>query len=59
MYRNAAAGIFPDDSFLVAFYENVLGFKENELSCEDVVCTALFEDPSLLRNVDPGEALRA
>ena len=59
MYRNAAAGIFPDDSFLVAFYENVLGFKENELSCEDVVCTALFEDPSLLRNVDPEEALRA
>ena len=27
MYRNAAAGIFPDDRYLVAFYENLLGFK--------------------------------
>lgn len=57
MYRNAAANIFPDDSYLVAFYENTLGFKKNDLSRERMVCTALFEDPSLLRNVDPGEAL--
>ncbi len=58
MYCNAAAGIFSDDSFLVAFYENVLGLKENELSRESMVCAALFENPSLLRNVDPKEALR-
>ena len=57
MYRNAAAGIFPDDSFLVAFYENVLSLGCNELSREELVCTRLFDDPSLLRNVDPAEAL--
>lgn len=57
MYRNAAAKIFPDDSFLLAFYENVLGLASNELSREDLVCTTLFDDPNLLRNVDPKEAL--
>lgn len=30
MHRNVAAGVMPDDSFPVAFYENVLGFAENE-----------------------------
>lgn len=30
MHRNVAAGGMPDDSFPVAFYENVLGFAENE-----------------------------
>ena len=58
MYRNAPAGIMPDDSFLVAFCENALGFAENNLSREDLVCTPLFENPDLLRNVDPKEALR-
>ena len=58
MYRNAAADIMPDDSFLVAFYENVLGFKNNNLSREAMVCTQLFDDPSLLRNIDPAEALK-
>lgn len=57
MYRNAAADIFPDDSFLVAFYENVLGFAENTLEREDLICTALFDNPSLLRNIDPNAAL--
>lgn len=57
MYRNAAAKIFPDDSFLLAFYENALGLASNELSREDLVCTALFDNPDLLRNVDPREAL--
>ena len=47
----------PDDSFLVAFYENALGFAENNLSREGLVCTLLFENPDLLRNVDPKEAL--
>ena len=57
MYRNVAAGITPDDSFLVAFYENALGFAENKLSREELICTSLFENPDLLRNVDPKEAL--
>ena len=57
MYRNATAGIFPDESFLVSFYENVLGLKDNALVREELVCSQLFEDPSLLRNVDPAEAL--
>ena len=42
----------PDDSFLVALYENALGFAENNLSREDLICTPLFENPDLLRNVD-------
>ncbi len=58
MYRNAAAGIFPDDRFLVAFYENALGLAENELSREELLCTSLFDNPSLLRNVDPENALK-
>ena len=57
MYRNASADIFPDESFLVAFYENALGFKRNELVREELVCPQLFDNPSLLRNVDPAEAL--
>lgn len=47
----------PDDSFLVAFYENALGFAENNLSREDLICTPLFENPDLLRNVDPKRRL--
>ena len=35
----------------VAFYENALGFAENNLSREDLICTPLFENPDLLRNV--------
>lgn len=57
MYRNADAGIFPEESFLVAFYENVLGRAENNLDRERLICTALFENPALIRNVDPMEAL--
>ena len=57
-YRNAAAKVFPTDAFLLAFYENVLGFKQNELSRESLICSELFENPSLLRNIDPAEALK-
>ena len=59
VYRNAAARIFPDASFLVAFYENALGLKKNKLSREYMLCAALFENPSLLRNIDPKEALHS
>lgn len=57
MYRNADAGIFPDESFLVAFYENALGRAKNGLDREQLICAALFENPALIRNVDPAEAL--
>ena len=57
-YRNAAAKVFPTDAFLLTFYENVLGFKQNELSRESLICSELFENPSLLRNIDPAEALK-
>ena len=57
MYRNAAADIFPDDRYLVAFYENLLGFKYNKLNREELMCPALFDNPSLLRNIDSQEAL--
>lgn len=36
MYRNAPAGVMPDDRFPLAFYENALGFAENNLSREDL-----------------------
>lgn len=58
MYRNAKAGILPDESFLVAFYENAIGRGENALDREELVCSELFDDPSLIRNVDPTKALR-
>ena len=57
MYRNADAGIFPDESFLAVFYENVLGRAQNVLDREALMCAKLFETPSLIRNVDPAEAL--
>ena len=57
-YRNATANIFPDDSFLMRFYKNVIGEDGGELNRTDMMCTRLFEDPSLLRNVDPKDALR-
>lgn len=57
VYRNAKAGIFPDRRFLVQFYENVLGQEERALDREQLICSALFDEPSLLRNVDPKEAL--
>lgn len=57
-YRNAAAKIFPDDSFLMRFYKNVIGEDGGELNRTEMICARLFEDPSLLRNVDPKDALR-
>ncbi len=57
-YRNASAKTFPDDSFLTRFYKNVIGENGGEMNRADMICTRLFEDPSLLRNVDPKDALR-
>ena len=57
LYRNATAKIFPDNSFIIKFYENVLGLEHSPLCNEEMICTALFDNPALLRNVDPAEAL--
>ena len=56
-HRNVAAHVLPDDSFLMAFYENALGIRRSTLSREDMVCTSLFENPELVRNIDPAQAL--
>ncbi len=58
MYRNAAANIFPDDSFLIAFYENLLSLGNNSLDSEQLICPALFENPNLLKNINPAEAFK-
>ena len=47
----------PDDCFPLAFYENALGFAENNLSREDLNAHTFFENPDLLRNVDPKRRL--
>lgn len=58
MYRNASAGIMPDNSFLVSFYDNVVNDAGHPLDRAQLVCPALFYRPELLRNVSPDEALR-
>lgn len=55
-YRNAKAGIMPNLSFLVRFLENVLNGARHKLDSRDLMCGALYENPSLLRNIDPGQA---
>ena len=40
------------------FYKNVIGEDGGEMNRADMMCTRLFEDPTLLRNVDPKDALR-
>ena len=40
------------------FYKNVIGEEGGEMNRTDMICARLFEDPSLLRNVDPKDALR-
>ena len=57
-YRNAAAKIFPDYTYLNNFYENAISNANHELKDSDLVCLALFDDPSLLRNVSPSRALK-
>ncbi len=56
-YRNAQANILPERTFLIEFYENVLGYAAHPLDHEALVCSRLFDNPHLLRNVSPDEAL--
>ena len=56
-YRNAKAGIMPDLKYLIRFFENMLHEAGNELRSRDMLCEALFEDPSLIRNMPASEAI--
>ena len=56
-YRNARAGVMPDHSYLVHFLDAVLNGVNGEFEREDLSVRALFEDPMLLRNVDPSRAI--
>lgn len=57
MYRNAAANTFPTLDFLMSFYGNAIGLRNDTLDREALICSALFDNPELLRNVSPLEAL--
>ena len=59
MYRNVPAGVFPDERFLVSFYKRLIGREADGLDREKMICTQLFENPSLLRNIDSEEALHS
>lgn len=57
-YRNAKAGVMPDPSFLHRFFENLLAGTHHELRSRDLIVQSLYDNPTLLRNVDPSHALR-
>lgn len=57
MYRNADAGISQDVRYLTWFYDNLLNDAGYSLEREDLICSALFEDPTLLKNLSPEDAL--
>ena len=57
MYRNADAGISQDVRYLTWFYDNLLNDAGHSLEREDLICSALFEDPTLLKNLSPEDAL--
>ena len=56
-YRNAKAGIMPDLKYLIRFFENMLHEAGNELRSRDMLCEALFENPTLIRNMSTSGAL--
>ena len=56
-YRNNAAALAPDLSFIVAFYENLLLDAGHALDRTALICPQLFDDPSLLKNIAPHRAL--
>ena len=55
-YRNTKANILPNFSFLEAFFQNLLHEAHNPLQSRALVCTALYENPDLLRNASPAKA---
>lgn len=58
-YRNNEADILPDTSFLARFYATLLGLSIDELNREELLCIPLFENPSLLKNIDPSKARKS
>ena len=56
-YRNARARVMPDRAFLNAFFDNVLNGAGHALRSRDLMAAPLFDNPALLRNVDPSRAL--
>lgn len=56
-YRNARAGAMPDLQPLTRFFDNLLAGAHHELRSEDLHVQALFDDPTLLRNIPPEEAI--
>ena len=58
-YRNAPAGVLPDLAPLTGFYDSLLNGAPADFSSDALRCQPLFDDPSLLRNVDPALAIEA
>lgn len=56
-YRNAKAGVMPDRGYLNRFFSFALNGNAQELNSRDLMAQPLFDDPGLLRNVDPSRAL--
>ncbi len=56
-YRNAAAGIMPDRTYVERFFDNLANGAHHVLDREDLLCSQLFDHPELLRNVSPSHAL--
>ncbi len=57
-YRNNEAGILPERRPLEAFYENLLLASTHSLNREDLICPELFDNPLLLKHIDPSRALK-
>ena len=49
-YRNPQAKVAPDFRFLERFYDDLVNDAGHPLRREDLVCPALFDDPSLMQN---------
>lgn len=56
-YRNAKARVMPNRAFLNVFFDNVINGTDHELRSRNLVVSELFDDPNLLRNVDPSRAI--
>lgn len=56
-YRNAKAGVMPDRGYLNRFFDFALNGNAQDLNSQSLIARPLFDDPSLLRNVDPSRAL--
>ena len=48
----------PDRTFLNRFFENMPAGGMNELCSRDLMVQTLFDDPTLLRNVEPSKAIK-